>query len=205
MNNAIRFESKVLEEAVKAFAGLPGIGAKSALRMVLQLLRSDADSIRDFAHSVSQLADKLCYCTRCNYITEAELCSICANANRDQSLICVVETIRDLIAIENTRQFAGTYHVLGGLISPIDGISPSDLQIQSLVDRVGQEPTREVILALSTTMEGDTTNFYIHRQLSQKQIKVSTIARGIALGDEIQYADELTLGQSILNRSELKL
>ena len=197
------FESHVLRGAVDAFGSLPGVGGKSALRLVLHLLRREPEAIVAFADSIARLGTDLHYCPKCHNITERELCSVCANPQRDQAAVCVVETIRDLMAIEQTGQWRGVYHVLGGLISPIDGLGPSDLTIDSLVQRATDGAISEVVLALSTTMEGDTTNFYLLRQLKGFELKVSTLARGVSLGDEIQYADELTLGQAIINRREL--
>ena len=197
------FSSKLLQAAVEEFSRLPGIGRKTALRLVLHLLRQDSDTIERFSGSIVNLHQNVVYCSSCHNISDRELCDICSSPRRDRSLICVVEDIRDVIAIENTGQYHGLYHVLGGIISPMDGIGPSDLNIDSLISRIEkQEDTGEAILALSTTMEGDTTNFYLYRKISPFNIKVSVIARGIAIGDELEYADEVTLGRSIIHRTE---
>ncbi len=197
------FSSKLLQAAVEEFSRLPGIGRKTALRLVLHLLRQDSDTINRFSESVVKLHQNVVYCSRCHNISDRELCEICGSPRRDSSVICVVEDIRDVIAIENTGQYHGLYHVLGGIISPMDGIGPADLNIDSLVYRIGNDKDiSEVILALSTTMEGDTTNFYLYRKINPFSIKVSVIARGIAIGDELEYADEVTLGRSIIHRTE---
>ncbi|PIF06113.1 MAG: recombination protein RecR [Draconibacterium sp.] len=195
-----KYPSKLLEQAVEEFAKLPGIGRKSALRLVLHLLRQDNESVNRFGTSIIQLKQEIKHCSVCHNISDTDVCQICSNPARNKSAICVVENIRDVLAIENTQQFNGLYHVLGGIISPMDGIGPADLTIDSLVERTGNGETIEVILALSTTMEGDTTNFYIYRKLKDKQVKVSTLARGVAIGDELEYADEITLGRSLVNR-----
>ncbi|OJV38455.1 MAG: recombination protein RecR [Bacteroidia bacterium 43-41] len=195
------YPSVLLENAVNEFAKLPGIGRKTALRLVLHLIRQDDSQVGDFTRAVITLKQEIKYCTCCHNISDSEVCSICSDRSRDASTICVVENIREVMAIENTIQFKGLYHVLGGIISPIDGIGPSDLQITSLEERVKQGDVKEVILALSATMEGDTTNFYIFRKLQPYDVKVSIIARGVSVGDEIEYADEVTLGRSILNRT----
>ena len=195
------YPSVLLENAVNEFAKLPGIGRKTALRLVLHLLRQDDSQIEDFARAIVTLKQEIKYCSCCHNISDSEVCSICSDKSRDDSTICVVENIREVMAIENTIQFKGIYHVLGGIISPIDGIGPSDLQIASLEERVKSGEIKEVILALSATMEGDTTNFYIFRKLQPYDVKVSIIARGVSVGDEIEYADEVTLGRSILNRT----
>ncbi|MPM64422.1 Recombination protein RecR [bioreactor metagenome] len=196
-----QYPSVLLENAVNEFAKLPGIGRKTALRLVLHLIRQDDSQVGDFARAVVTLKQEIKYCTSCHNISDSEVCSICSDRSRDTSTICVVENVREVMAIENTTQFKGLYHVLGGIISPIDGIGPSDLQIASLEERVKQGEVKEVILALSATMEGDTTNFYIFRKLHPYDVKVSIIARGVSVGDEIEYADEVTLGRSILNRT----
>ena len=196
-----KYPSILLENAVNEFAKLPGIGRKTALRLVLHLLRQDNATVDGFTYALSELKHNVQYCKVCHNISDGEVCPICLNKLRDSSLICVVENIKEVMAIENTMQFTGLYHVLGGIISPIDGIGPSDLEIDSLVQRVSQGDITEVILALSTTMEGDTTNFYIFKKLAPYNVKVSIIARGISVGDEIEYADEITLGRSILNRT----
>ncbi|MFN3556856.1 MAG: recombination mediator RecR [Bacteroidales bacterium] len=196
-----KFSSKLLQSAVEEFSKLPGIGRKTSLRLVLHLLRQQADEVSHFTQAIDQLRQNVVYCSICHNISDHSVCEICNSPRRDKSLICVVEDLRDVIAIENTGQYHGLYHVLGGIISPMDGVGPDDLNIQSLVERVAQAAPREIILALSTTMEGDTTNFYIYRKLQHSQVKVTTIARGIAIGDELEYADEITLGRSILNRT----
>ena len=202
----MQYPSRLLEQAVQEFSRLPGIGRKTALRLVLHLLRQDVTHVERFADSVATMRREVKFCRMCHNISDADLCPICSDPRRDSSTICVVENIQDVMAIENTQQFHGLYHVLGGLISPMDGIGPSDLQIESLVQRVVgnvSEPTevREVILALSSTMEGDTTNFYIFRKLAPTGVQVSVIARGIAVGNELEYTDEVTLGRSIINRT----
>lgn len=196
-----KYPSVLLENAVNEFSRLPGIGRKTALRLVLHLLRQDDAAVDGFTYALSELKHNVRYCKVCHNISDGDICPICANKLRDASTICVVENIKEVMAIENTMQFNGLYHVLGGIISPIDGIGPSDLEIDSLVERVAQGSINEVILALSTTMEGDTTNFYIFKKLAPFDVKVSIIARGISVGDEIEYADEITLGRSILNRT----
>lgn len=192
--------SALLENAVNEFAKLPGIGRKTALRLVLHLLRQDTSSVESFANAMLTLKDEVKYCTLCHNISDSDICNLCADQSRDSSVVCVVENIKDVMAIENTVQFKGQYHVLGGIISPIDGIGPSDLEIASLIERVKNNGVKEVILALSATMEGDTTNFYIFRKLEFFNIKVSLIARGVSIGNELEYTDEVTLGRSILNR-----
>jgi len=194
------FSSKLVEQAVYEMSQLPGIGKRTALRLVLHLLRQPASQTLNLATALSSLKDQIKFCSKCHNISDTPICQICANPNRDASLVCVVEDIRDVMAIESTSQYRGLYHVLGGKISPLDGIGPQDLFITSLVDKVKDGTVQEVIFALSSTMEGDTTNFYIFRQLEGHAIKTSTIARGIAVGDELEYADEVTLGRSILNR-----
>lgn len=191
----------MLENAVNEFAKLPGIGRKSALRLVLYLLRQDDKMVEQFTETLTRLKKEVNYCTVCHNISDTEVCAICADKTRDASVICVVENIKEVMAIERTVQFGGLYHVLGGIVSPIDGIGPSDLEIASLEERVKAGGISEVILALSATMEGDTTNFYIFRKLQPLGVKVSIIARGVSIGDEIEYADEVTLGRSILNRT----
>lgn len=195
-----QFSSSLLENAVNEFAKLPGIGRKTALRLVLHLLKQSEQEVELFGNTLIQLRKEIQYCKVCHNISDTEVCHICAHPTRDHETICVVENIKDVMSIENTQQFRGVYHVLGGIISPMDGIGPKDLEIDSLVQRVQDENIKEVILALSTTMEGDTTNFYIFRKLAPSNIKITTIARGIAIGDELEYADEITLGRSILNR-----
>ncbi len=196
-----QYPSQLLEKAVQEFAKLPGIGRKTALRLVLFLLRQDSDDVAQFANAVGRLKQEVKYCRVCHNISDSETCPICSDPRRDTSLVCVVENIQDVMAVENTQQYNGLYHVLGGVISPMDGIGPSDLEIESLIGRVKEGGIREVILALSSTMEGDTTNFYIFRKLAPFDVKLSVIARGISVGDELEYTDEVTLGRSILNRT----
>lgn len=196
-----RYPSILLENAVNEFSKLPGVGRKTALRLVLHMLRQDVGSVESFASAITTLKKEVKYCQSCYNISDDEICPICANASRDASTVCVVENIKEVMAIENTSQFRGLYHVLGGIISPIDGVGPGELQIESLVQRVAKGEIKEIILALSTTMEGDTTNFYIYKKLAPHNVKVSMIARGISIGDEIEYADEITLGRSIVNRT----
>ena len=196
-----QYPSKLLESAVTEFAKLPGIGRKTALRLVLHLLRQDTEDVEHFAEAVTRMKDEVKYCRMCHNISDTDICPICADPRRDASTVCVVENIQDVMAVENTQQFNGLYHVLGGIISPMDGIGPSDIEIDSLVSRVAEGGVKEVILALSSTMEGDTTNFYIYRKLAPYDVKVSIIARGISVGDELEYTDEVTLGRSILNRT----
>lgn len=200
MNQA--YPSQLLEKAVTEFAKLPGIGRKTAMRLVLHLLRQDTAAVESFSQAIITLKREVKYCKVCHNISDTETCRICAHPGRDASTICVVESIRDVMAVEATQQFRGLYHVLGGVISPMDGIGPSDLQIESLVERVKQGGVNEVILALSSTMEGDTTNFFIFRKLAPFDVKMTVIARGISIGDELQYTDEVTLGRSIVNRTE---
>jgi len=196
-----QYPSQLLEKAVSEFSRLPGIGRKTALRLVLWMLRQDDADVEQFADAVSRLKREVRYCRVCHNISDSEVCPICSDPRRDASLVCVVENIQDVMAIENTQQYHGLYHVLGGIISPMDGIGPSDLEIDSLIERCSSGDVREVILALSPTMEGDTTNFYLYRKLSPTGVKVSVIARGIAVGNELEYTDEVTLGRSILNRT----
>lgn len=198
------FSSRLLENAVNEFAKLPGIGRKTALRLVLHMLRQEKDSVRQFGESIIRLREEVVRCKVCFNISDTEVCSICSNLSREGSVICVVENIRDVMSIENTHQFNGKYHVLGGIISPVDGIAPSQLEIDSLVRRVGDGSVREVILALPTTMEGDTTNFYIYRKLKPFKVTVTTLARGISVGDDLEYTDEITLGRSILHRVDFE-
>ena len=196
-----QYPSQLLEKAVSEFSRLPGIGRKTALRLVLWMLRQDDADVDKFAEAVSRLKHEVRYCSVCHNISDSDVCPICADPRRDVSIVCVVENIQDVMAIENTQQYRGLYHVLGGIISPMDGIGPSDLEIESLVERVKAGDVSEVILALSPTMEGDTTNFYLYRKLAPKGVKVSVIARGIAVGNELEYTDEVTLGRSIMNRT----
>ena len=183
------------------FAKLPGIGRKTALRLVLWLLRQEDEETEQFAEAVRRLKQEVKYCKTCHNISDTDLCPICADPKRDSSLVCVVENIQDVMAIENTQQYHGLYHVLGGVISPMDGLGPSDIEIESLVSRVAEGQVKEVILALSPTMEGDTTNFYIFRKLAGYEVKVSVIARGVSVGNELEYTDAVTLGRSIMNRT----
>jgi recombination protein RecR len=194
------FSSKLLDQAVKEMAQLPGIGKRTALRLVLHLLKQPKEQTLYLTEALSKFREEIKLCKNCHNISDIDICEICSNRNRDPELICVVEDIRDVMAIENTAQFKGLYHVLGGKISPMEGIGPHNLTINSLVEKVSAGETKEVILALSSTMEGDTTNFYIYRQLQKFDIRLSIIARGISVGDEIEYADEVTLGRSILHR-----
>ena len=195
------YPSTLLERAVKEFSKLPGIVRKTATRLVLHLLRKSEDEVESFSSAISTLKREATYCKECHCISDTDICPICANPLRDHSTICVVENIQDVMAVENTMQYRGVYHVLGGVISPMDGISPASLNIDSLVRRVSEGEVKEVVLALSSTMEGDTTNFYIYRKLQQHDVKLSVIARGISIGDELEYADEVTLGSSIVNRT----
>lgn len=196
-----QYPSALLEKAVGEFSKLPGIGRKTALRLVLHMLRRSDEEVEQFADAVSRMKREVVYCKVCHNVSDTEVCSICGDARRDASTVCVVENVQDVMAVENTQQYHGLYHVLGGVISPMDGIGPSDIEIDSLVARVAAGGVAEVILALGSTMEGDTTNFYIARKMAAYPVKVSVIARGIAVGDELEYADEVTLGRSILNRT----
>lgn len=199
MNN---IPSKLLEQGVEAFASLPGIGRKTALRLALHMLRQPKDNVHHFANSIVSMRNDIGFCKKCHNISETPLCDICGNIKREENkTICVVEDLRDIIAIENTQQYFGTYHVLGGHISPVDGIGPSDLNIDSLVQRVEKEDIKEVIFALNSTMEGDTTSFFIYRRLMNLDVKTTVIARGIPIGDELEYTDEITLGRSLLHRT----
>ncbi|MDR0185067.1 recombination protein RecR [Prevotella brunnea] len=195
-----QFPSQLLEKAVDEFSKLPGVGRKTALRFVLHLLRQSVDEVDEFSRAVSRMRHEIKYCSVCHNISDSDICDICSNSRRDRNTICVVENVQDVMAIENTQQYNGLYHVLGGVISPIDGLGPNDLEIDSLVERVKSGDIREIILALSSTMEGDTTNFYISRKLKGNPVKITVIARGISIGDELEYTDEITLGRSILNR-----
>jgi recombination protein RecR len=196
-----QYPSQLLEKAVQEFSKLPGIGRKTALRLVLHLLRQDEADVLQFADTISEMRQEVRHCHVCHNISDSDTCPICSDPRRDSSTICVVENIQDVMAVENTQQFTGLYHVLGGVISPMDGIAPSDLEIDSLVERVKEGGVKEVILALSSTMEGDTTGFYIFRRLAPYDVRLSIIARGISVGDELEYTDEVTLGRSILNRT----
>jgi len=196
----MNFSSKLLENAVAEFAKLPGVGQKTALRLVLHLLNQDKDEVARFSTSISKLRNEIQFCHICHNISDQPECQICSSPKRDHTLICVVEDTRDVMAIENTDQYNGVYHVLGGLISPMDGIGPSDLEVDTLVERLKKNEAKEIIFALSATMEGDTTLFYLHKRLKHFNISISTIARGIAFGGELEYVDELTLGRSIATR-----
>ena len=209
------YPSRLLEDAVDAISSLPGVGRRSALRLALHLLKQPQENVHHFASAIVSLRDEVCYCRDCKMISDSELCAICADHSRDHDTICVVESVRDVMSIENTGQYHGVYHVLGGIISPINGIGPSDLTIRELVQRVaekcsdasvlpGVDKNIEVILALSGDVEGETTSFYIYRQLSQLDVKITTLARGLGFGDDLEYADELTLGRSIVGRQVFK-
>ncbi len=195
------FASTLLENAVNEFAKLPGIGRKTALRLVLHLLRQDVTTAENFGNAIIRLRHDIKYCNVCHNISDTDTCSLCADTSRDSSTICVVENVREVMAVEATGQFKGLYHVLGGVISPMDGIGPTDLEIESLVTRIAAGGVKEVILALSATMEGDTTNFYIFRKLAPYDVRITLIARGVSVGDELEYTDEITLGRSIINRT----
>ncbi|MCQ2337197.1 MAG: recombination mediator RecR [Paludibacteraceae bacterium] len=194
------YPSFLLENAVNQLSKLPGVGKKSALRLALHLLKQDKEQVNDFAQSILLLKNEVKYCKVCKNISDSDVCQICSNPSRDASTICVVETIKEVMLVEETQQYKGLYHVLGGVISPMDGVKPSDLEIESLVKRVAEGGIKEIIFALSPTMEGDTTSYYIARKLKDYDVKITTIARGIAVGDELQYSDSLTLGRSILDR-----
>ena len=197
-----QYPSQLLEQAVEEFAKLPGIGRKTALRLVLHLLRQDTEEVTQFADTIARMRQEVKRCHICHNISDSDTCPICSDPRRDESIICVVENIQDVMDVENTQQFNGLYHVLGGVISPMDGIGPADLEIDSLVERIKEGNVKEVILALSSTMEGDTTGFYIFRKLAPfGDVKLSVIARGISVGDELEYTDEVTLGRSIINRT----
>jgi recombination protein RecR len=198
--NIEKYPSKLLENAVNEFAKLPGIGRKSALRLVLHLLRQNTEVVTAFGNSIIELRNNIKHCKICHNISDTETCQICSNLSRNETVVCVVENTRDVMSVENTQQYNGLYHVLGGIISPMDGIGPADLEIESLINRIKEGKIIEVILALSTTMEGDTTNFYIYRKLKDLDIRLSTLARGVSIGDELEYTDEITLGRSIVNR-----
>ena len=196
----MNFPSKLVENAVEQLSRLPGIGKRSALRLVLHLLKQEKSTVERFGNSFIQLIQNISYCTSCFSIAESQLCEVCADKKREQTTICIVEDVRVMMAIENTMQFKGIYHVLGGLISPMDGIGPNDLRIEELIKKVEKGNINEVIFALSTTMEGDTTNYYLFRRLNDSGVKISSIARGIAIGDELEYTDELTLGTALSSR-----
>ena len=196
----MEFSSKLLERAVNEMAQLPGIGKRTALRLMLHLLKQPAEQTHYLSQALTSMREEIKFCISCHNISDVEICEICSNTSRNKNIICVVEDIRDVMAIENTNQYKGLYHVLGGKISPIDGVGPSQLNISTLVEKVKSGSVQEIIFALSSTMEGDTTNFYVYKQLKDLNIKTSTIARGIAVGDELEYADEVTLGRSIVQR-----
>lgn len=196
-----QYPSQLLEKAVGEFSKLPGVGRKTALRFMLHLLRRTRDEVDSFTNTIATAKHDIKYCKVCHNISDTDVCRICSDMHRDSTIICVVENIQDVMAIENTQQYNGLYHVLGGIISPMDGVGPADLEIESLVVRVGLGGIKEVILALASTMEGDTTNFYISRKLANFDVKLSIIARGISVGDELEYTDEVTLGRSIINRT----
>lgn len=198
------YSSKLLEDAVDEFASLPGVGRKTALRLALHLLKQPEERVQRFSNAFVRLRTEVRYCSECNMISDNAVCPVCSNPKRDRSVVCVVESIRDVISLENTRQFNGLYHVLGGIISPMDGIGPSDLTVDRLVERVRSGEIKEVVLALNTGMEGETTSFYIFKKLAPFDIKVTTIARGVGFGDDLEYTDELTLGKSIQNRQPFK-
>lgn len=197
MNN---YSSRLLEDAVNELTRLPGIGRRTALRLALHLLRQDGNRAETLGNAIIKLRSSIRYCARCHNISDEEVCGICSDVKRDPSVLCVVEDIRDVMAIENTGQFRGIYHVLGGIISPMDGVGPNDLNIESLITRTDTEPIRELIMALPATTEGDTTNYYLFKKLRDKVTTISAISRGVAIGDELEFADEITLGKSIINR-----
>ncbi len=199
-----KYPSSLLEKAVSEFSKLPGIGRKSALRLVLYMLRRENEEVDAFSEAITTLKHEVKYCKVCHNISDMDVCPICSDVRRDATTICVVENIQDVMAIEKTQQYNGSYHVLGGIISPMDGIGPNDIEILSLVERVKTGKIKEVILALSSTMEGDTTNFFISRKLADFDVAISVIARGISVGDELEYTDEVTLGRSIINRTPFK-
>jgi len=196
----MQFSSSLLENAVNEFANLPGIGKKTALRLVLHLLKQDTKEVGNFSEVIAKMRSEIRFCHRCYNVADADICSICSNSSRKQEVICVVESIRDVIAIESTQQFNGTYHILGGVISPLDGIGPDQLNIEALIARVGKEETEEIIFALNPNIQGDTTIYYIQKKLQPFSLRITTIARGIAFGGELEYADEMTLARSLQNR-----
>jgi len=201
---SLNFPSKLLEEAVNEFAKLPGIGTKTALRLVLYLLRQDAEVSESFGNAVIRLKKEIRECKICHNLSDSDICHICSNPKREHEVICVVESIRDVMSIENTQQFRGAYHVLGGIISPMEGIGPGDLNLESLEKKVKEHKVKEIILALPTTMEGDTTNFYIYRKIKESGVNITTLARGLAIGDDLEFADEITLGRSLVNRLDFE-
>ncbi|GIV34839.1 MAG: recombination protein RecR [Chitinophagales bacterium] len=196
----MHFSSKLIEEAINEFSRLPGIGKKTALRLVLHLLRQPPEQVSHFARTIQRMREEIRYCKQCHNVADAEICNICANPSRDHGLICVVENLRDVMALENTNHYNGVYHVLGGVISPMDGVGPEDLQVASLIKRVESHTVREVIMAISPTLEGDTTIFYLSRKLAPYQVRITAISRGISVGGELEYTDELTLARALMNR-----
>jgi len=202
--NVQSYPSKLLENAVEEFSKLPGIGKKTALRLVLHLLRQNTADVDRFSQTITQLRHEVKHCKVCNNLSDTDICTICSNPRRDNSLLCVVENIRDVMSIENTHQYHGLYFVLGGVISPMDGIGPADLKIDQLMNKIAEGNVKEIIMALSATMEGDTTNFFIYKKIKQYPVTVSAIARGVAFGDELEYTDEVTLGRAIVNRVKLE-
>jgi len=196
----MNFSSKLIENAVNALSSMPGIGKRTALRLVLNLINKSKKDVYIISNSLKELIDNINYCKICNNICEESICKICLETDRNKSIICVIRDFRDLIAIENTNEYKGLYHILGGVISPMEGISPSDLSIDSLIDRVRSNKIEEIILALSTTMEGETTNFYLYKKLISFNLKITTMSRGVSIGDELEYTDEITLGRSLVNR-----
>jgi recombination protein RecR len=199
--NTLNYSSKLLENAVAEFSKLPGIGNKTALRLVLHLLKQDKEMVSQFGNTIIKLKNEIKRCIICYNLSDEEVCSICSDSSRDRSIVCVVENVRDVMSIENTMQFRGIYHVLGGIISPMDGFGPADLTINELEEKVAQKDIREIIFALSATLEGDTTNFYIYKKLKKYSVSITTLARGVSFGDELEYTDEITLGRSIINRT----
>jgi recombination protein RecR len=203
--NLPSFPSKLLENAVNEFSTLPGIGRKTAFRLVMNLLRRSESDVTRFGEAIIKLRNEIKYCRDCHSISDSEVCGVCSDSSRDKTTVCVVESIQDVMAIENTRQYRGVYHVLGGIISPVDGIGPGDLKIASLIKRVESGGVHEIILALSSTMEGDTTNYYLFKKLSHQEVEITTLARGVSVGDELEYIDELTLGRSLVNRTPFSM
>ncbi|MCG8412341.1 MAG: recombination mediator RecR [Bacteroidales bacterium] len=199
--NIPNFTSKLLESAVDEFAKLPGIGRKTALRLVLHILNQEKEDVQRFGETMIKLRNEIKHCKSCNTISDTDICSICNNSSRDRSMICIVENARDVMFIENTHQFNGVYHVLGKIISPMDGIGPNDLKLDTLFEKLENDQTKEIILALSATMEGDTTNFYLYKKLRNYDVKITTLSRGVSIGDELEYTDEITLGRSLVNRT----
>lgn len=201
----MEFPSKTIENAINQFKTLPGVGAKTAMRMVLHLLKQEKNQLKEFENAIEGIRERLVFCKECHNISDSEICTICANTNREHDIICVVQDVRDVLALEATQQFNGKYHILGGIISPIDGVGPDKLSIDSLLERVDKNKVKELIFALSATMEGDTTIYYISKKLSQTKVKITTISRGIAIGGELEYVDEITLGRSVSSRIPYQL